>query len=777
MKIIKSLLATTLITTLGLTQVADAAPTKQSKQSAPKTVLFSKYIEGSKFNKAIEVSNNTDRTINLKDYTIELYKNGNKQPANTFHFKAKLQPKQTFTISHTDATSKLRKMADVKYDGITEFNGNDALILKKDGKVVDSLGQIGSNKMWGDNRTLIREHNVALGDTNTKDAVTLKGWQSFPIDTFKQGQKPSKKQPKTTAIHDIQGTGHTSPLKDQHVNNVSGIVTYQYEVKGNHYFHLQAPDNEADNNPNTSEAIVVYAGKDKPKVNVGDKVMVNGLVKEYAIEGYEGRENTDLPVTEIDARSDVSGQIDVKATKQDLPKPYVIDRVPSKISANDDFKTFDRKHYAIDFWESLEGMRVQTGDVRSVGPLSHGEIFTVLDDVAEETKNGGILLKKNNAHGERIPFKLADMKAAKDFDVLTGDQFKGPLVGYVNYGFQNYKVHVDTQAMKDAHQGSTTKPKATSIKPSEKKLTIASYNLENFSNDKKTSTDDKAQKLAKGIVKNMKNPDIVGVTEVQDNNGPNKGDAKSNESYERLISNIERVGGPKYKYVNIDPENNKDGGQPESNIRVGFLYNPERVKLKEGMKAGDATTAVAYKNGKLTLNPGRIAPNDEAFIESRKPLAAQFEFKGKDVVAIINHWNSKRGDDGLFGQKQPPFQASEVQRLKEANVVNEFVKSIKRDNPTANVVAMGDFNDFQWSKSLKTLEKGPMTNLVNDVPKASRYSYVYQGNTQTLDHFFVSDNMEKRAKLDMIHVNADFTDLNGRASDHDPLLAQVVLRK
>ena len=68
-----------------------------------------------------------------------------------------------------------------------------------------------------------------------------------------------------------------------------------------------------------------------------------------------------------------------------------------------------------------------------------------------------------------------------------------------------------------------------------------------------------------------------------------------------------------------------------------------------------------------------------------------------------------------------------------------------------------------------------MTNLVNFVPMNQRYSYVYQGNSQTLDHIFVSNHLAPHAKLDMVHVNSDFTDMSGRASDHDPLLVQLDL--
>ncbi|MDT0735606.1 endonuclease/exonuclease/phosphatase family protein [Staphylococcus chromogenes] len=306
---------------------------------------------------------------------------------------------------------------------------------------------------------------------------------------------------------------------------------------------------------------------------------------------------------------------------------------------------------------------------------------------------------------------------------------------------------------------------------------MASYNLENFSNNAYTTTNDKAEKLANGIVSHMKSPDIIGVTEVQDNDGSGKGGPAANESYERLIKTIQATGGPKYEYKSIDPEMNKDGGQPNANIRVGFLYRPDRVSFNNEIKAGDANTAVDYKDGKLTRNPGRIDPHNPAFTNSRKPLAAQFTFKGQSIIAIVNHWNSKNGDDALFGRQQPVERRSEAQRVEMAKAVGEFVKQVYRENPKANIISVGDYNDFQWSQPLKTFENYGMTNLVNRVPSKLRYSYNYQGNAQTLDHVFVSKNLASRAKLDMIHVNSDFTEMSGRASDHDPLLTQIDFSK
>lgn len=66
-----------------------------------------------------------------------------------------------------------------------------------------------------------------------------------------------------------------------------------------------------------------------------------------------------------------------------------------------------------------------------------------------------------------------------------------------------------------------------------------------------------------------------------------------------------------------------------------------------------------------------------------------------------------------------------------------------------------------------------MTNMVHHVPEKERYSYVYQGNSQVLDHILVSNHLVDRTKVDMLKVNADFTDKSGRASDHDPIMVQI----
>ena len=161
------------------------------------------------------------------------------------------------------------------------------------------------------------------------------------------------------------------------------------------------------------------------------------------------------------------------------------------------------------------------------------------------------------------------------------------------------------------------------------------------------------------------------------------------------------------------------------------------------------------------------------FPDTRKPIAAQFEFKGEKVVVIGAHLNSKGGDSSLWGKIQPPVLASETERLGLATTVNAFIKEGMEKDPNLNVVLAGDMNDFEFTPVLDTLKGDELTNMVDKVPAEDRFSYFFQGNNQVLDHILVSNKLVDHTAVDMIHINANYTEDQGRASDHDPVLVQI----
>lgn len=590
-------------------------------------------------------------------------------------------------------------------------------------------------------------------DTTVKAIAVKEGLTASDVATFDYIVQLEDIQ-----IHDIQGEGHYSKYEGLNVTGVEGIVTY---VNGNE-FYLQ--DLQPDDNSKTSEGILVYKGSHG--VKVGDLISVDGTVKEYVMPGYAERFDTDLPVTEIAATT-----INITGTGE-LPNPIVLGedvKLPTEVIDNDGLSVFDPEEDGIDLFESVEGMLVQVNDPKVVALQKYGELTVIPGNMETNTDAGGLRISENDYNPERITIDIGD----EDYVAKMGDHFEGNIQGVMSYGYSYYQVLSKKENLPELIEG-PNKRETTTITAAEDKLTIASYNVENFSTK---ANAEKVNKLAEAVVANLKTPDIIGITEVQDNDGEtDSGSVDASQSAQVLIDKIVELGGPRYEFTDVAPVNNQDGGAPGGNIRVGFLYNPERVTLAKGTK-GTATEAVAYENGQLTLNPGRIDPTNPAFEDSRKPLAAQFEFKGEKVIVVANHFNSKGGDQPLYGKNQPPVLGSEIQRMKIAAIVNEFVKSVLEDDPDANVVLVGDFNDFEFSNPLKTLKGNELTDMIELVPEEERYSYSYQGNAQVLDHALVTNNLVSNTIVDIVHINSGFMEVQGRASDHDPVMIQIDLTK
>jgi hypothetical protein len=140
---------------------------------------------------------------------------------------------------------------------------------------------------------------------------------------------------------------------------------------------------------------------------------------------------------------------------------------------------------------------------------------------------------------------------------------------------------------------------------------------------------------------------------------------------------------------------------------------------------------------------------------------------------IANHFNSKGGDDPLFGHSQPPTLATEAQRVQQATVVHDFVANLETADPDAAVVVLGDLNDFEFSPPLGTLKAGVLHDLIETLPQDERYTYDFEGNSQSLDHILLSDALFAQPfAYDAVHVNSEFA---SQASDHDPQVVRITL--
>jgi predicted extracellular nuclease len=174
------------------------------------------------------------------------------------------------------------------------------------------------------------------------------------------------------------------------------------------------------------------------------------------------------------------------------------------------------------------------------------------------------------------------------------------ITGVVQYQFGFYYVLPLTAPTILTSPSSTVPP--TTITPQNNScvVTLGDYNIDNFAGGSRTTL------LATHIAQFLKTPDLVHVQEIQDNNGPtDDGTVNANLTLQGLVDAIKNAsGGVEYAFVDVDPVNNQDGGEPGGNIRQAYLYRPERIQLAGNSPVGgslDATAVEVGHDGKLGL--------------------------------------------------------------------------------------------------------------------------------------------------------------------------------
>ena len=343
--------------------------------------------------------------------------------------------------------------------------------------------------------------------------------------------------------------------------------------------------------------------------------------------------------------------------------------------------------------------------------------------------------------------------------------------GVLGYSFGNFEVNATeefTIVPKNLRAERTTLTRRTN------EVTVASYNVLNLSPG--AADDAQRAKLADQIVNNLKTPDVIALQEIQDNSGnTDDGVTAADQTLQALIDAIVDAGGPTYVGFDVAPADGASGGIPGGNIRNAYLYNPDRVGLLDFQSV---TPEVLASQG---------ASNPDAFAGTRDPLVAAFTFNETPFVVINNHLTSRFGSSPIFGGPQPFVQAGEAEREAQVGALNELVQAAVAFDPELPVMVIGDLNTFEWTNDLAEILPGDglLTNLLTTDALASQdrrnlYTFIFDGNSQALDHFFVTENLvTSRSKVDIVHANVDFsrTFADVTASDHEPLVARFRLPK
>lgn len=143
-------------------------------------LFFSEYMEGSSFNKALEIANFTGSSIELSNYSIKLSSNGNSAWTATYTFpnNASISDGDVYVVAH-GSIEVCTNVVDDLNNNINGFNGNDALGLFKNDILIDIIGTLGNDQDFGKNTTLVRQASVSTGST----VYNSDEWTGFDSNT------------------------------------------------------------------------------------------------------------------------------------------------------------------------------------------------------------------------------------------------------------------------------------------------------------------------------------------------------------------------------------------------------------------------------------------------------------------------------------------------------------------------------------------------------------------------------------------------------------------
>jgi predicted extracellular nuclease len=224
------------------------------------------------------------------------------------------------------------------------------------------------------------------------------------------------------------------------------------------------------------------------------------------------------------------------------------------------------------------------------------------------------------------------------------------------------------------------------------------------------------------------------------------------------------------------------------------LQEVENIGILEDLAALDALEAFVYEayliegTDSRGIDVGYLVRSDMAAVTevlafpapegltSRPPLQVRVEVHstaGPKVVYVLNnHFTSMSGGE----------LATEPRRTAQAAWNAKLVEDILAAEQEAYIAVVGDLNSYYDSPPIQTLLATGMRHVFEDLPEAERYTYNYQGISQTLDHVIVSSSLQAMLhRVDVLRVDSDYPPpLAGdpspeHASDHDPVVATFSL--
>ncbi|KAI0884864.1 DNase I-like protein [Annulohypoxylon maeteangense] len=580
-------------------------------------------------------------------------------------------------------------------------------------------------------------------------------------------------------IAQINGDRFLSALNGQSVSNVTGIVT----AKGPDGIWIRSI--KPGHDKRVSNGLYVYGSAlaKNTSISVGDVIVVDGKVSEY-----RSNKNylymTELASPKVAAILEHGKNVDpIVIGKGGLCPPtreysgldkgdvFAVPNNQSLVSVEN--PQLEPELYGLDFWESLMGELVTIENPRAVGrPNQYGDTWVVGDwRTTGDNDRTGLTVSSGDGNPEAIIIGSPLDGSDNPTDTRLGDHLE-TITGVVFQAFGFYRILPLTnisiiQSLAPEVPGPTSLLSDGTCGG----ITIGSYNIENFH----AGDTAHVQAVAKHIVEFLHTPDLLAIQEIQDDSGPtDDGVVDSDKTLDALVAAISSTSSVAYNYTYISPLNDISGGAPGANIRVAYLYRASVLQLRNPEK-GNATAANEVLPGpELRYNPGYVDPANAAWTDSRRPLAAAWEMvggEGRTLFTVNVHWTSKGGSTSLHGDARPPVNGGVGGRREQGVVTATFIAALLASDPAAHIAVLGDFNEFAFAQPIADfarLSGLEDLDVVAGVAEQERYTYLYDMNSQELDHVFVSPALAARTKgFEHVHVNT-WVAYGDMTSDHDP---------
>ena len=556
------------------------------------------------------------------------------------------------------------------------------------------------------------------------------------------------------AIHDIQGAGLQTPFLNRDVTT-TGIVT----ARKNNGFFVQAPDADADMDPATSEGIFVFTSA-APVVSAGDFVTVKGTATEF------------FNLTQLD--STLPGDVVVDTSGHALPGA-----VPLTTSILD-------PDGGIGQLETFENMRMYAPALVSVAPTNgFGETVTVLPGVDRPMREPGIeeglavppdptsgavdcCIPRFDRNPERMMIDSDGLAGALPIIVTSHVTFSN-VTGPLDFTFGDYKLLPETPPSVTGNISAVPVPAALAGE-----FTIAGFNIENFAGNAT-----QRRKGALAIREVMQSPDIIGHIEILN--------LTSLQTLADEVNGLAVAAGdadPGYQAVLIPAPN------PDNTQNVGFLVKTSRIRIDAVTQEGASETFVNPINGRTEI------------LHDRPPLVlrATVDPSGADprqIIVVVNHLRSFIDIELVAGEGV----RVRAKRTAQAESVAGLLQELQTANPATAVISIGDYNAYQFNDGYTdpiavitgrptpddqvVVDESPdlvnpdLVNLTDGLPAASRYTFIFEGTPQALDHVLVNSVAHAYVqRYAVARANSDFPESPSagfagnasrpeRSSDHD----------